>query len=252
MPTFLKYNHSQYKDQLMKESEGLSALREHLKVTKNPLICIPEVYSVDASTLELEAISSQSPSTLHMEKLGQGLALLHSQHFDRFGLDRDNYLGLSPQPNHWSHNWGEFFVDHRLGFQVERIRSREVAQSFLKTLQNVRTPLISFLNQHCHGASLLHGDLWSGNVLFDDKNVWLIDPAIYYGDREADIAMTELFGGFGLAFYQAYDEVAPRSDVYPIKRIIYNLYHYLNHYNLFGDGYLTDCHMGFKEIQNAF
>jgi fructosamine-3-kinase len=88
---------------------------------------------------------------------------------------------------------------------------------------------------------LLHGDLWSGNVLFGNAGPCLIDPAVYYGDREADIAMTELFGGFSEAFYRAYDRLYPRTEVYAAKRAIYNLYHTLNHYNLFGASYLDAC-----------
>jgi len=109
--------------------------------------------------------------------------------------------------------------------------------------------LINFLNDHCEHASMVHGDLWSGNVLFDRDSVWLIDPAIYYGDREVDLAMTEMFGGFTHEFYQFYNNTYPISNTYQQKKIIYNLYHYLNHFNLFGDRYLPACEQGFKTIE---
>jgi fructosamine-3-kinase len=98
----------------------------------------------------------------------------------------------------------------------------------------------------------LHGDLWSGNVLFDSNQCWLIDPAVYYGDSEVDLAMTEMFGGFSNAFYHAYFQIRSRSSTYANKRTIYNLYHYLNHYNLFGDSYLSRCREGFWSIENLF
>ncbi|MEZ5473364.1 MAG: fructosamine kinase family protein [Marinicella sp.] len=110
---------------------------------------------------------------------------------------------------------------------------------------------IAWLNQHCSRFSLLHGDLWSGNVLFDAQNVWLIDPAVYFGDSETDIAMTEMFGGFPEAFYAAYQSVKPLSSAYPKKRILYNLYHYLNHYNLFGSAYLPACERGFQKLDQG-
>ena len=87
--------------------------------------------------------------------------------------------------------------------------------------------------------------------MYDSDHVWLIDPAVYYGDREVDLAMTEMFGGFTASFYRAYDAVLPRSQDYPHKKVIYNLYHYLNHYNLFGSGYLKACYQGFDYIKKV-
>ncbi|MCB1581549.1 MAG: fructosamine kinase family protein [Xanthomonadales bacterium] len=98
----------------------------------------------------------------------------------------------------------------------------------------------------------MHGDLWSGNVMFDKEHVWLIDPAVYFGDSEADIAMTEMFGGFSSEFYLAYQSVRPLTDAYPTKRLIYNLYHYLNHYNLFGASYLSPCLRAIQKINQDF
>jgi fructosamine-3-kinase len=174
---------------------------------------------------------------------------MHALPQDAYGWGRDNYIGLSPQPNRWSDNWGEFFVQDRLGYQVSRIRDTGQRNRFQKVLDEHGGTLIDWLNAHCEHPSLLHGDLWNGNVLYGTDGPWLIDPAVYCGDREADIAMTQMFGGFGEAFYRAYDQHYPRTPVYGLKREVYNLYHYLNHYNLFGGGYLGGCQSGIAAIE---
>jgi fructosamine-3-kinase len=184
-----------------------------------------------------------------MAQLGRGLAWLHQVEQRQYGFGADNYIGLSPQRNVWADSWGVFFVEYRLGYQVGRVKNAGIHAHFQNILTQHQTKLTDFLNTHCPHPSLVHGDLWSGNVLFDAKHVWLIDPAVYHADREGDLAMTEMFGGFHPAFYQAYDETYPLSPTYPQKKIIYNLYHYLNHYNLFGDSYLTGCQHGFEAIE---
>lgn len=166
-----------------------------------------------------------------------------------YGWHGGNYIGLSPQPNCWAESWGEFFVQNRLRYQVSRVRASGVRNRFEGILDQCDDTLIRWLNEHCDHPSLLHGDLWSGNVLFDREGPWLIDPAIYCGDREADLAMTEMFGGFRAAFYRAYDRTFRRTSVYEQKRDIYNLYHYLNHYNLFGSSYQWGCERGFVAMQ---
>ncbi len=147
-------------------------------------------------------------------------------------------------------NWGEFFVNHRLFFQVDLIKEQTINKKFKLGLEKSKSRLIDYLNQNCQQPSLVHGDLWSGNVLFDKTAVWLIDPAVYYADREVDVAMTEMFGGFSQNFYRAYNETYPLSPDYQQKKVIYNLYHYLNHYNLFGSGYLSACKRGFNLIES--
>ena len=146
-------------------------------------------------------------------------------------------------------DWGAFFLDYRLKPQVRMIADSRVKAEFESRLAEHASALCGFLNRHCSHPSLLHGDLWAGNVLFDQDGPWLIDPTVYYGDREADLSMTELFGGFSPAFYQAYDSVYPRSNAYEVKRPIYNLYHTLNHYNLFGGSYLGTCRRYLDEFE---
>lgn len=245
---FIKRNATGFADALICEAEGLTRLREALGQAGVTTVCVPEVFQVDETTLEMTGIESApaTPGTLSM--LGEGLALMHRLDQGRYGWGQDNYIGLSPQPNRWSDTWGDFFVRDRLGYQVGRIRDRKLQTEFRDILDHYGQALAGWLDSNCDHSSLLHGDLWSGNALFDKRVPWLIDPAIYCGDREADLAMTEMFGGFGTAFYEEYDRVYRRSPEYERKRDIYNLYHYLNHYNLFGSGYLGGCRKGFDAI----
>lgn len=250
MSLYRKPNPSPYADSLLVEARGLELLAKTLAEAGIEAIRVPRVHSVSEQELVLERVDAGPGSEAQMAALGAGLAQLHQIGQGQFGLDYDNYIGLSPQPNQVSGDWGTFFADCRLGFQVGQIKDLEVQVEFASVLERQRSLLIDFLNAHCTAPSLLHGDLWSGNVLYDRQSVWLIDPAVYYGDREADVAMTELFGGFSAPFYDSYDERFPRTQAYPLKRSIYNLYHTLNHYNLFGAGYLAACRRNLRAIQS--
>lgn len=247
--THLKHNATGYADALICEAEGLERLASALDEAGVTGIGVPNVYRVDETELEITAIRSSGASDRARVVLGEGLARMHELRQNAYGWGRDNYIGLSPQPNRWSDTWGEFFVQDRLGYQVSRIRDSDQRNRFQRVLDEHGGTLIDWLNAHCKHPSLLHGDLWNGNVLYGTDGPWLIDPAVYCGDREADIAMTQMFGGFGEAFYRAYDEHYPRTPVYGVKREVYNLYHYLNHYNLFGGGYLGGCQSGIAVIE---
>ena len=154
------------------------------------------------------------------------LAALHRQTGARFGWHRNNSIGLSPQRNDWSDDWVEFWRERRLRPQFERAGLK---CEFFEHL----------LEGHRPQPSLLHGDLWSGNAGFTREGPVVFDPAVYYGDREADLAMTELFGGFPSGFYDAYHAAYPLEPGYQKRKHLYNLYHLLNHLNLFGAGYLA-------------
>ncbi|MFP8966848.1 fructosamine kinase family protein [Pokkaliibacter sp. CJK22405] len=248
MPTFTKYHSNQ--QALECEAHGLLVLREALAEANITELSIAEVISVSGNQLVLASIASRSAAPGQMAVLGRGLAKLHAIPAERFGFDQDNYIGLGAQTNGWSQDWGSFFVEKRLRPQISLIEDDTYRQASLLRLALVESRLIEFLNTYCQRPSLVHGDLWSGNVLFTDEKIWLIDPALYYGDREVDLAMTEMFGGFTPEFYQAYDAVLPRSPAYGRKRPIYNLYHYLNHYNLFGNSYQEGCEQGFSELEH--
>jgi fructosamine-3-kinase len=156
-------------------------------------------------------------------EMGRALALLHRQTGPRFGWPRDNYIGLAPQVNTWKDDWSEFFIECRLRPQASRARV-DLPEAAVRAL----------LKDHTPAPSLLHGDLWSGNAGFVAQGPVVFDPAVYYGDREADLAMTELFGGFPPEFYEGY---GPVDAGYERRKHAYNLYHLLNHLNLFGGGY---------------
>lgn len=249
MQTFNKYNHSRYSDSLLAEAMGLETLASIIK-SNGIQIKIPKVVSVSRKELEMTRIHSCCSSQELQERFGTELAKFHSIRQTQCGFETDNFIGLNPQMNVLSDNWGEFFQKYRLGYQVRIIQNHAIRNSFEKILNQCESRLSKWLNEHCEHFSLLHGDLWSGNVLYDSDDVWMIDPAVYFGDSEADIAMTEMFGGGSPVFYHAYQTVKPFSKVYEKKKIIYNLYHYLNHYNLFGDGYLSACEHGMRVLQD--
>ncbi|MGM0773743.1 MAG: fructosamine kinase family protein [Pseudomonadota bacterium] len=241
MADYIKINSTSFPDALLYEARGLELLAQTLRDAGVSEVRVPRARSVSERELVMPRISPGPASEAAMTMLGEGLARMHAVRQAQYGFDSDNMIGLSPQKNRLTDDWGEFFVEDRLGVQVGMIRNPQVRTEFATVLGNKGDTLAQLLNEHCEHPSLLHGDLWSGNVLFDNAGPWLIDPAVYYGDREADIAMTELFGGFSTAFYRAYDQIYPRTQVYNTKRAIYNLYHTLNHYNLFGTSYLEPC-----------
>jgi protein-ribulosamine 3-kinase len=179
--------------------------------------------------------------------MGRMLAALHRNTSDRemenagrFGWKSDNWIGLSTQQNGWCDDWAEFWRERRLRPQLELARRNGFS---------LEIPSLDFLlEEHSPQPSLLHGDLWSGNAGFAAAGPVIFDPAVYYGDREADLAMTELFGGFPGEFYASYNEAFPLPSGYDVRKNLYNLYHLLNHLNIFGGSYLervksalTDC-----------
>lgn len=172
-------------------------------------------------------------------QFGERLARMHRHQAGRFGWSRDNHIGLTPQPNGWAADWVEFWREMRLGRQLE-LASRN---GYRGDLQAAGARLMECLHGLFDGystqPSLLHGDLWGGNYAYlADGEPVVFDPAVYYGDRETDLAMTELFGGFDAEFYAAYRATWPLDPGYSARRRLYQLYHVLNHLNLFGRGYL--------------
>ena len=223
---FLKSNSSEFEDAFAAEADGLAALRTAGMRAPEPL---SHGTAAGHAYLVLEYLD------LHGRKdfgaLGRMLAAAHRSAGPRFGWHRDNYIGSTPQPNAWCDDWGEFWRERRMKPQLELAGSR----GFVFETRG----LFDLLDGHRPQPSLLHGDLWSGNAGFISDGPVVFDPAVYYGDREADLAMTELFGGFPREFYRAYDEVWPRDGGYQRRKHLYNLYHLLNHLNLFGGGYLA-------------
>jgi fructosamine-3-kinase len=162
-----------------------------------------------------------------------------------FGWDFNNTIGSTPQINNWTSNWAEFFAEYRLGYQFQLARRNG---GYFPGQEGLLAAIPQLLD-HQPEASLVHGDLWSGNgAITKSGEPVIFDPATYVGDREVDIAMTELFGGFPAAFYRGYNEVWPLDDGYKRRKPLYNLYHILNHFNLFGGGYGSQANRMIEQI----
>ncbi|MBW8328703.1 MAG: fructosamine kinase family protein [Thiobacillus sp.] len=176
-------------------------------------------------------------------QLGTQLAQLHRTPQTRFGWARDNWIGSTPQPNVWQRDWIAFWRDQRLGFQLKLAAQNGYGGALQRDGETLLAYLDAFFNGYTPVASLLHGDLWGGNhgYLPDGAPV-IFDPASYLGDRECDLAMSELFGGYAPAFHAAYREAWPLDAGYAVRKTLYNLYHILNHANMFGGGYAAQAH----------
>ncbi len=170
--------------------------------------------------------------------LGEQLAALHRCQAKQFGFSQDSFIGSTLQPNVWTDDWLTFWREQRLGVQLALAARNGLSVRLQQYGTQLMERLEEFFVDHRPAASLLHGDLWGGNHAFlADGTPVTFDPAPHYGAREADLAMTELFGGFGTDFHAAYRAAYPLDDGYPARRDLYNLYHILNHANLFGGGY---------------
>ncbi|MCF7970906.1 MAG: fructosamine kinase family protein [Methylococcaceae bacterium] len=189
--------------------------------------------------LVLEYVVLHSLSKRSQQQLGEQLARLHQIQQDYFGWHHDNYIGSNLQKNSRKNDWVHFWQEQRLAVQFELAKKNGYTGKLQALGAELYELVPQFFSSYQPSASLLHGDLWSGNASADEQGQAIIyDPACYYGDREADIAMTELFGGYSHDFYAAYDAVWPLDSGYKARKSLYNLYHILNHLNLFGSGYL--------------
>ncbi len=172
------------------------------------------------------------------DRLARSLAAMHGCRRDRFGFERDNTIGSTPQINAWHDDWVEFWRCNRLLYQLRLAEENGFDSALIDAGNRLAESLGDFFAGYMPCASLLHGDLWSGNQGVDAEGYPVIyDPACYYGDHEADLAMMELFGHPGERFFAVYHEHFPIDDGYPLRRDLYNLYHLLNHANLFGGSY---------------
>ncbi len=239
-PLFVKVADSARLPMLEAEAAGLNELAQANGVR------VPTVRAVgttgEHAYLALEWIELGAATTASEMRLGEQLAWQHRVSARSFGWHRDNAIGSTQQPNAWSNDWVTFFRERRLGYQLELARrnghDRQLGPRGTKLLELMG----AFFASYQPVPSLLHGDLWGGNWASDAAgNPVLFDPAVYFGDREADIAMTRLFGGFGNAFYTTYHATWPLDQAAGTRRALYNLYHVLNHLNLFGGSYLAQA-----------
>lgn len=243
---FLKTGPASQLDMFLAEADGLKELE------KADAIRVPKVLgcvcSGEESLLALEWIDFELASDSSEWMLGRNLAMLHRFTAEQFGWRRDNTIGRTPQHNPWSDDWVEFFKVQRIGYQLQLAEQN----GFNGQIQTMGTRLLDGIGRFFPGywpeASLLHGDLWGGNWAASDGVPVVFDPAVYYGDRETDIAMTRLFGGFGAAFYEAYEDAWPMAEGYAERQRLYQLYHVLNHLNLFGTAYLGRAESLLREL----
>lgn len=249
---FVKLNQVSQLGMFEVEALGLKALAE------SGVLRIPQVLGTGTTDrhsylilewLELGANRGVDASSA-WQRLGQNLARLHRQSTGlAFGWQQQNTIGSTPQPNPWTESWFVFWQQQRLGFQLQLGQRR--GGHFPKQAE-LMAALPHLLGEHHPQPSLVHGDLWSGNVGFTpDGEPVIFDPAVYYGDREVDLAMTELFGGFPAAFYQGYHREFPLEPGYERRKVLYNLYHILNHFNLFGGSYLSQANRMIEQVLAA-
>lgn len=235
---FLKWNSNGIHDMFLREMEGLEELRK----AANGALVVPETFcakEIDETPgfLVQEYLAPKYAQTEDDEQLGRGLATIHSYAAQSFGFLRDNYCGATPQNNKWKDDWTDFFALNRLSFLLNLIQHKRQLPSSEIDIYN---RLISRMPELIPGESvpvIIHGDLWSGNFMVTAKGPALIDPAAYYADREMEFAIMTMFGGFSSRFYKAYEEVNPLLPDWQERNNLYQLYHVLNHYYLFGGGY---------------
>ena len=232
---FVKKNAPSRFNMFEAEAAGLRALKAVNAIR------VPEVYALgqtdECAWLGMEWIDLSGAAEAGQVDLGRRLALLHQSKGRFFGWERDNTIGSTLQRNPLTKDWVDFFRSERLGYQFELATQNG---GDFKDSHRLLDRLSEFFDHYRPEPSLLHGDLWTGNVGFTLSHEPVIfDPAVYYGDREAEFGIIGMFGGFSQAFYQAYDSVYPFANGFEKRRDLYLLYHQLNHFNLFGAGYYT-------------
>ena len=242
---FVKLNQPSLLDMFVAEALGLKQMYATQTITVPQPICWG--MTDDSSYLVLEWLELGRGGAKAWTEMGRQLAAMHRLgSSDRFGWSRNNTIGSTPQINTWMDNWADFFAEQRIGYQL-KLANRK-GGSFPDTRQ-VIAAVKEKLATRKPEISLVHGDLWSGNAAIAvDGAPAIFDPAAYYGDRETDIAMTELFGGFPGSFYQGYNQEWALDRDYPQRKNIYNLYHVLNHFNLFGGGYGSQAQRIIQQI----
>jgi protein-ribulosamine 3-kinase len=236
---FVKTNLASEIDNLRAESRGLGLL------SGNKYLLVPEPITVGEmdglALLVLPYLDLVSLSEDGARLLGRGLAEQHRIENTVFGLEQDNYIGLTRQENRFEKDWIRFLRERRLAPQFAKAKSNGCDPSLVETGERLLLALPAFFEGYQPRPSLLHGDLWAGNAAEAGGRPTIFDPAVYFGDRETDIAMTELFGRFPETFYDVYQEAWPMDPGYENRKQLYNLYHVLNHFNLFGGGYAAQA-----------
>jgi protein-ribulosamine 3-kinase len=235
---FVKIQPAARLDMFESEAAGLTELARANAVRVPQVVCLGVAAGQAYLVLEHLPFRPQGDAA----QLGRNLAQQHRVSAPQFGGSHDNWIGATPQQNAWHDRWVDFWREQRLGFQLRRAAENGYGGALQRDGEILMAKLDGFFSDSHPMPSLLHGDLWGGNhgYLADGEPV-IFDPAVYFGDRECDLAMSELFGGFAPAFYAAYREAWPLDAGYAVRKNLYNLYHILNHANLFGGGYAAQA-----------
>lgn len=237
---FVKINTAARADMFEAEALGLREIARTDTIRVPRPVCWGS--TEESAYLVLEYIDLGSGARDSPERLGRQLARMHRVHAARYGWRIDNTIGTTLQINTPSHDWTAFWREHRLGYQLRLAARNGHGGGLQRQGERLLESFGALFSDYTPSPALLHGDLWGGNHAADAAgNPIIFDPAVYYGDREADLAMTELFGGFGDRFYQAYRAEYPLDQGYETRKTLYNLYHVLNHLNLFGGSYLVQA-----------
>ncbi|MGF1492082.1 MAG: fructosamine kinase family protein [Microcoleaceae cyanobacterium] len=248
---FIKLNQASQASMFEAEALGVEQMWQTQTIRVPKPICHGTVGSRAYIVLEWLDMNGRGHGQA-MAEMGHQLARMHqwvrpnASEQQQFGWDMENTIGSTPQINDWKSDWAEFWRDNRIGYQLKLARQRGASFSQGAALLDKIPELLA---GHDPQPSLVHGDLWGGNAAVTaDGEPTIFDPATYFGDREVDIAMTEVFGGFSSAFYEAYNATWPLEPGYKRRKILYNLYHILNHYNLFGGGYASQAESMIQQL----
>jgi fructosamine-3-kinase len=244
---FAKVNEAASLPMFVAEAEGLAAIRAAGKVRAPQVVAHGD--DGERAWLVLEWLELAALDAASAAKLGAALAAPHRLPQARFGWEHDNFIGASPQANGWSDDWLAFWRERRLMPQLRMAAKKRLPSRMIDRGERLVADCEVFMRGYQPARSLLHGDLWSGNAAaLGDGTPVVFDPAVYVGDREADIAMTELFGGFPADFLAAYRAAWAPHDDYRVRRDLYNLYHVLNHANLFAGAYVRQAEVAIERL----
>ncbi len=231
---FVKTNRPDQLAMFEAEAHGLQALASSHTLRVPQSVCFGENSAQSYIVLEYLEMNGRADQRL----LGEQLAAMHRVTAENFGWVIDNTIGATHQPNQWTVNWLDFWREQRLGFQLQLAAKNGYGGELQSLGEKLLLEMPKLFSGRQIKASMLHGDLWGGNVAgLQDGTPVIYDPAFYYGDREADLAMTYVFGGFDADFYASYQNALPLDDGFAVRKTFYNIYHIINHLNLFGGAY---------------
>lgn len=231
---FVKTNRTGRRDMFAAEARGLQEMASSNTIRVPEPVC----YGDDGSHSYIVLEYLDMHGSANQVELGQQLAAMHRVTAEQFGWDIDNTIGSTFQANNRSHDWLAFWSEHRLGYQLKLAASNGYGGALQSLGESLLNEIPKLFTGRKVKASMLHGDLWGGNVAgLKDGTPVIFDPAFYYGDREADLAMTYVFGGFSRDFYASYENAWPLDEGFEVRKTFYNTYHIINHLNMFGGGY---------------